>query len=118
MKKRLAFLTLVAFVTTTGAALAATTINEGGDLKVPDTFPQAGSSITKLSNNVSGTIVSSSNQFAAALKHKNGTKNYAASSTDTKIYWKEVATDNKGKTDLEITLDSSDTSDFNDWSSL
>ncbi len=119
MKKRLALLSFAIFVATSGAAFAAgTAISEGGDLKVPTGFPSADTSITKLSNNVSGSIIASANQFAAVLKHKNGTKNYAASSTDTKMYWKEVADTNKGTTTLEVTLSNSDTSDFSDWSSL
>lgn len=113
--KKLIVLTAL-FVMVAGPAMATdfdsntplTATNKGGETVV----------ILKASNNVNGTIKSSANQFAAVTKHLNGTRNFATSSTDTKIYWKAVAKANKGKTTLELTLSHSDTSDFSSWTAL
>jgi len=78
----------------------------------------AGEFIVKCSNNVNGFVANSNNQFAATDKHLNGTRNYATSSTDTKIYWKTVATANEGKATLELPLTASDTSQFSAWTAL
>lgn len=117
MKKQILFLSAVAILTI-GTSAFAEDISAGGTLTVPTGSPQAGSTITKLSNNVVGSIVASTNQFSAVTKHLNGTKNYATSSTDTKLYWTDVSTANKGQATLEITLSNSDTTDFNAWTAL
>lgn len=110
MKKILIAFALLAFAATPVLAI------QPFDADKPLT--QGTETICKPSNNVYGAVVSSANQFAAVTKHKNGTRNFATSSTDTKIYWTAVADANKGKTTLEITLSNSDTSDFNSWTAL
>lgn len=119
MKKRIMLMGAAAIFAFQGFAYAGTgDITAGGELKVPTGMPAAGSSITKLSSNVVGKVISSANQFSAITKHINGTKNFATASTDTKIYSTEVASGNKGKTTFEITLANSDTSDFSSWTAL
>ena len=64
------------------------------------------------SNKVVGNIVSSKTAISVVTKHENGTRNFAGSSTDTKIYWLTVDDANKGNDTMEVNLTASDTSEF------
>lgn len=77
-----------------------------------------GVTILKPSNNVNGAVINGAASFSAVDKHLSGSRNFAASSTETKLYWLATADVNKGTTTLEITLANSDTSDFADWTPL
>jgi hypothetical protein len=75
--------------------------------------------ISSMSANVGGVCVSSATNFACVFKHLNGTRNFATSSADTKIYYQAVTEPtNMGKPTLEITLQNSDSSDFSSWPNL
>lgn len=118
MLKKIALFSAASLILLQGAAFAATDVTAGGSLVVPTGMPAAGSTITKLSNNVVARVVASANQFSAIAKHINGTKNYATATSDTKVFMADVTTNNKGTATFEITLSASDTSDFASWSSL
>lgn len=118
MKK---FVFLSIFMLMASVSYSATDFSSSTNLVSADTeTPDAAQGVTimQCSNNVNGTVVSSSTQFAALTKHLNGTRNYATASTDTKIYWTDVEAANKGTATFEITLANSDTSDFSDWTAL
>lgn len=74
--------------------------------------------ILKPSNNVNGEVINGAASFSAIDKHLSGSRNFAASSTETKLYWVATSDANKGTTTLEISLSASDTSDFAGWTAL
>ena len=111
----MSFMGLMLFVSASAFA-AGTTIDPGG--KLVATTPVA-ATISAMSANVGGQVVSSATNFACILKHMNGTRNFATSSADTKIYYHEVTVPtNMGKMTLEVTLTNSDSQDFSAWSNL
>jgi hypothetical protein len=112
MKKVLILLAGLSLLATTSFAEVYTS---AATIESDDTTPVL---IAKLSNNVNGQVLSGQTRFAAVMKHLNGTRNFATSSTDPKIYWEAVVDANKGTTTLEVTLANSDTSDFSDWTAL
>jgi hypothetical protein len=109
MKKLLFLLSILTLAT--GTCFAAD-IDPGGNVEYNSTV------IAKVSNNVLGNVKSSNTAFAIVLKHLNGTREFATSSTDPKIYWEAVTTTNKGTETMGLTLSASDTSDFSDWTAL
>lgn len=82
--------------------------------------PASGTAITVLkpSNNVNGAVIAGAARFSATDKHLSGSRNFAAASTETKIFWALTSDTNKGTATLELSLAASDTSDFADWTAL
>lgn len=115
MKKIIALASIMLFVTA-GPALAVQKSYSSGALIQPSLPVTVTGGLSKLSNGVSCTIASNASQFAMNTIHKNGNKEYATSSVDGKIYWKDVTT--TSNTAPTVTLSNSDTTDFSSWSSL
>jgi hypothetical protein len=69
-----------------GSAFAATPINDGQQLVVPDGQPEAGTVISVMSKRVLGSILSSSSDYAVVLKHIHGSREFGISSASEKIY--------------------------------
>ena len=87
----------------------ASEIQAGGTLQKDTT------TIAKFSKGVGGKVTASVTAFSAASKHMNGTKQFATSSTDPKIYWTAQAA---GSSAPAVSLTASDTSNFSSWSAL
>jgi hypothetical protein len=96
-----------AFASTAAGSLY--TSAAGGDIKAGTT---AGSEkqIAKLSTGVTAKIFFDNTSYAASTKHANGSKEFGSSAGDTRIYSKEVTTQDD--------LTTSDSTNFNTWTSL
>jgi hypothetical protein len=108
MKRIIVLTSLMMLIATSAFAVK---INNGGAI-TGDT-----KSLGKLSTNVSLVVVYSDTQFSAATKHLSGNRTFGTSSTDTRIYYKEVAT---GVEAVAGDVTNSDSSDFQSggWSGL
>ena len=116
MKKIFILMSFMGLILFVSASAFAGDVPFGGKLVV--TAP-VGATISAMSANVGGQCLSSATNFACILKHLNGTRNFATSSADTKIYYHEVTVPtNMGKMTLEVTLTNSDSQDFSSWSNL
>jgi hypothetical protein len=80
--------------------------------KITSNTAGTGALISSMSANVGGTVLSGTTNFACVLKHISGTREFATSSADTKIYWAPVSSDNAGKTTMTLPLSHSTSDDF------
>ena len=99
-----------------GSAFAATPINDGQKLVVPNGQPDAGIVIAVMSTRVLGSILSSSSDFAIVLKHIHGSREFALSSSSEKVYFHAVSTTNMDSPAMDLQLSHSTSDDFNSWS--
>jgi hypothetical protein len=108
MKKILFTFMLLLFLT--GSAFAAD-VTFGGKV-TSDGTGVTGQLISSMSANVGGQCLSSTANFACVLKHVSGTREFATSSADTKIYWGPVSSTNQGTQTMTLVLQSSTSADF------
>jgi hypothetical protein len=108
MKKILFTFMMLLFLT--GSAFAAT-ISFGGKV-TSDGTGVTGTLISSMSANVGGICNSGTANFACVLKHVSGTREFATSSADTKIYWAPVSDANQGKPVITLPLTHSTSEDF------
>jgi hypothetical protein len=114
MKKIIVLASLMMLLATSAFAAGTTVkiLNGGAINSTADNKP-----LGKLSTNVSLVVINSSTAFSTATKHLSGNREFGTSSTDTRIYYKEVAT---GVEAVVGDVTNSDSSDFQaaGWSGL
>jgi hypothetical protein len=109
MKRIIALTSLMLLIASAAFAANPANITAGGAITGDS------KSLGKLSTNVSLSVKYGDTAFAAATKHLSGNRAFGTSSTDTRIYFKEVA----AGTALGVTISNSDSTDFQSgWSSL